>query len=199
MANRLVGIGVKIERAERHAYEFQTEWMAFGKRASVTAWLLIDLKSAANVALKDPLFPLTDALTDWNTQGITSADANLQAMAGRKSNDRMQSCEEALQGTAAQIASFMNTGVVGPALHAGEAWATPVHGGRPWNGNLLDREHLKGDWLDFSWRNFRNRIHNDMWIMSNMPRGGGTVTMEDVLSNMRGGHCQQWSLLRTAF
>ena len=102
----------------------------------------------------------------------------------------MQSCQEALQGTAAQIATFMNAGMVGPGLHGGEDWATPSHGGLPWNGNLLDQDHLKGDWLDFSWTNFGNRIHNDMWIMNNMPRRGEAVTGEDVLSNMRGGRCQ---------
>ena len=151
-----------------------------------------DINGGVRTVLNDPFFLITDPWTDKGTQGTAAADTNIHAMAGTV-NGQMQTCQQALQGAAQSIAAAMNSGNVGNALHTGEDWATPSHGGLPWlggrKGPIPDSDHLKGDWLDFSFTNRLNRILNDAWIMNNLPSGGQSITPSQVLSNMRGGHC----------
>jgi RHS repeat-associated protein len=153
---------------------------------------LTDLRGAALTVLNDPFFFITNPWTDVGTQGTTATDTNIHSMAGTV-NNQLQTCQQALEGAAQIIAFSMNSGNVGQALHTGEDWATPSHGGLPWlggrKGPIPDKDHLRGDWLDFSRINFSNRIHNDSWIMNNLPNGGQPITPNQVLSNMRGGHC----------
>src|SRR5207244_4032072 len=109
--------------------------------------------------------------------------------AGRKPNGRMQTCQEALHASAERIASFMNSGKVGAALHVAQDWGTPSHGGLPWLGGFPDGDHLMGDWF----RNgaaLVNRIANGVWIINHLPRKGEVVTGGKVYPNMRGGLCQ---------
>jgi len=157
-----------------------------------TFLFLADINGRTLTVLNDPFFFITDPWTDKGTQGTTAADTNIHAMAGTVAG-QLQTCQQALQGAAQSIAGAMNSGNVGNALHTGEDWATPSHGGLPWlggrKGPIPDSDHLKGDWLDFSLTNLLNRLHNDVWIMNNLPNGGQSITPSQVLSNMRGGHC----------
>jgi RHS repeat-associated protein len=146
-----------------------------------------------SLGLSDPFSPTSDVLTDGlpHSQDTDAYDANMHAMAGRKSNGQWQTCSQALTGAADFIATQMNGDNLGMAEHTGQDWATPSHGGAPWYGDYT-LNHAEGDWItNLNPGSYDARMNNTLWIRQNMLiRTGQPVTASEVLANMQGSKCQ---------
>jgi hypothetical protein len=89
------------------------------------------------------------ALVDVGTQGTDAAATRIHAMAGRKPNGNMESCQEAYQATVDFVNGLggMNpsTSQIALALHAIQDSYSSSHQYQPWDGDLT-WSHEESDW-----------------------------------------------------
>lgn len=94
---------------------------------------------------------MENVMTDFaptfdEAQSTDAFYANMHAMAGRKPNGNIQSCQEALNGTVQRLGDSLNAGELGPALHTVQDMQATGHQLKPWTGSV-DWAHEMGDWF----------------------------------------------------